>query len=219
MKNQEIEKNDNSTYRIYGLLLYYFLKIISLTLKTKIINSKNIDIEKPYIYGFWHNKLIAPTIFFKNYEKKVALSSPAKDGELISVPLEKMGYTLVRGSSDKKAISSVISLLKYLKKGYIMGTPLDGPKGPKEKAKKGLIYLSMKTQIPLICLGVAYDKKWILSKTWDKLEIPKPFSKINIVIGDLINIEKENEEDNFEKISLRIEEKINEANKIAEKNF
>lgn len=62
------------------------------------------------------------------------MSSPTKDGELISVPLEKMGYVLVRGSSDKNQISSTILLLKYLKKGYSIGTPLDGPKGPKRKS-------------------------------------------------------------------------------------
>ncbi|MBS9776356.1 MAG: lysophospholipid acyltransferase family protein [Fusobacterium sp.] len=206
---------NNKNYRFYGLLLYYFLKILTATLRIKIINKNNIDTKQAYIYGFWHSKLIAPTVFFKNYEKKVALASPSKDGELISVPLEKLGYTLVRGSSDKKAISSTISLLKYLKKGYSMGTPLDGPKGPREKTKKGLLYLSMKTQISLISLGVAYEKKWILSKTWDKFEIPKPFSRVNIVIGEAINIGKENEEDNLEEISKLVEDKVNEANDLA----
>jgi len=71
--------------------------------------------QKPHIYGFWHSKLFITPIFFKDVEKKLAMSSPTKDGELISVPLEKMGYVLVRGSSDKKSISSTISLLKYLK--------------------------------------------------------------------------------------------------------
>nr|PID66661.1 MAG: hypothetical protein CR959_02470 [Fusobacteriales bacterium] len=98
-----------------------------------------------------------------------------------------------------------------------MGTPLDGPKGPREKTKKGLLYLSMKTQVPLVTLGVAYQNKWVLSKTWDKFEIPKPFSKVNIVIGEKIVIGKENEEDNLEKISKVVEEKVNEANKKADK--
>ena len=107
---------ENKKYRILGTLLYYILKIISSTLKIEIINKYGIDMQKPHIYGFWHSKLFITPIFFKDVEKKLAMSSPTKDGELISVPLEKMGYVLVRGSSDKNQISSTILLLKYLKK-------------------------------------------------------------------------------------------------------
>lgn len=210
---------ENKKYKFYGFILYYILRILAMTLKVNFINKGGVDINKGHIYGFWHSKLIAPTIFFTRIDKKVALSSPSKDGELISIPLEKWGYNIVRGSSDKKAVSSTISLLRYIKKGYTMGTPLDGPKGPREKTKKGLLYLSMKTKVPLVPLGVAYEKKWILRKTWDKFEIPKPFSKINIIIEVPINIAKENEEDNFEKISSIIENKINEANDLASNKF
>lgn len=107
---------ENKKYRILGTILYYILRIISFTLRVEIVNKYNIDMQKAHIYGFWHSKLFITPIFFKDVEKKLAMSSPTKDGELISVPLEKMGYVLVRGSSDKKSISSTISLLKYLKK-------------------------------------------------------------------------------------------------------
>ncbi|MDY4011100.1 MAG: lysophospholipid acyltransferase family protein [Fusobacterium gastrosuis] len=206
--------SENKKYRFYGTILYYILKFLFSTLKIKFINEKNIDINKAYIYCFWHNKLATPSIFFRNIEKKVALSSPSKDGELISVPLEKLGYTLVRGSSDKKSVSSTISLLKYLKKGYSMGTPLDGPKGPRKKAKKGLLYLAQKSGTALIPLGVAYEKKWIFEKTWDKFEMPKPFSNICIFLGNEINLK---EDEDIDKFAEKIEEKIEEANREAEK--
>ncbi|MCL4575809.1 hypothetical protein YWH7199_09420 [Fusobacterium nucleatum YWH7199] len=200
---------ENKKYRILGTLLYYILKIISSTLKIEIINKYGIDIQKPHIYGFWHSKLFITPIFFKDVEKKLAMSSPTKDGELISVPLEKMGYVLVRGSSDKNQISSTISLLKYLKKGYSIGTPLDGPKGPKEKAKKGLLYLSQKTSIPLVPVGISYSKKWILKKTWDKFEIPKPFSKVKIFLSEPITI---SDKDDLDKYTEIIENGINSLN-------
>ena len=130
------------------------------------------------------------------------------------MPLEKLSYTLVRGSSDKKSVSSTISLLKYLKRGYSMGTPLDGPKGPKGKAKKGLLYLAQKSGVSIVPFGVAYDKKWIFQKTWDKFEMPKPFSKICILMGEEIKI---GEEENIDELAEIIEKKINEANDLAEK--
>lgn len=205
---------ENKKYRFYGTILYYILKFLFSTLKIKVINNNNIDINKAYIYAFWHNKLITPSIYFRNLEKKVALSSPTKDGELISVPLEKLNYKLVRGSSDKKSVSSTISLLKYLKKGYTMGTPLDGPKGPKGKAKKGLLYLAQKSKVSIVPFGVAYQRKWIFKKTWDKFEMPKPFSKLCIFIGKEIEIGEEEDIDKFAEV---IEKKIDEANEMAEK--
>lgn len=207
--------SENKKYRFYGTLLYYILKTLFATMRIKFVNKENINIHnETHIYCFWHNKLAMPTIFFKNIEKKVAMASPTKDGELISVPLEKLGYTLVRGSSDKKSISSTISLLKYLKKGYSIGTPLDGPKGPKEKAKNGLLYLAQKSSVSLVPLGVAYQKKWIFEKTWDKFEMPKPFSKACILIGEEIKL---NPDDDIEKFTEIIEIKINEMNDLAEK--
>ena len=202
---------ENKKYRILGTLLYYVLRIISSTLKIEITNKYEIDMQKPHIYGFWHSKLFITPIFFRNVEKKLAMSSPTKDGELISVPLEKMGYILVRGSSDKKSISSTISLLKYLKKGYSIGTPLDGPKGPKEEPKKGLLYLSQKTSVPLVLVGISYSKKWILKKTWDKFEIPKPFSKVKIFLSEPITISDKDDLDKF------IENKCNEQHNLLEK--
>lgn len=206
--------NKNKNYKLYGLIAYYIIKFLSLTLKVRIIENGH-DIRKAHIYGFWHNKLIAPTIFFRKIEKKVALSSPAKDGELISVPLEKLGYVVVRGSSDKESVSSTIKLLKYIKKGYTMGTPLDGPKGPREKAKKGLLYLAQKTKTPLIPLGVYYEKKWILKKTWDKFEIPKPFSTINIILGEEIIIDSKKDIDEYiELVERKMKEESEKAKNL-----
>ena len=91
---------ENKKYRILGTLLYYILRIISSTLRVEIINKYNIDMQKLIFMDFGIVNFYNP-IFFKDVEKKLAMSSPTKDGELISVPLEKMGYILVRGSSDK----------------------------------------------------------------------------------------------------------------------
>lgn len=95
-----------------------------------------------------------------------------------------------------------------------MGTPLDGPKGPREKTKKGLLYLSQKTAIPLIPVGIAYSKKWILEKTWDKFQIPKPFSIVRVILGEPIEIKEENNLDEFTEI---VENKVQELNNIANK--
>ncbi|MEG0391122.1 DUF374 domain-containing protein, partial [Cetobacterium sp.] len=98
---------ENKKYKRYGLILYYLLKIISKTMKVEIIKSPLVKDNEGYVCGFWHNKLVGASLGLANIsENKAVLASPSKDGELISVPLEKMGFTIVRGSSGKDSIKS-----------------------------------------------------------------------------------------------------------------
>ena len=79
----------------------------------------------------------------------------------------------------------------------------------KEEPKKGLLYLSQKTSVPLVPVGISYSKKWILKKTWDKFEIPKPFSKVKIFLGEPILI---NEEEDLDKYVEIVKNGINKLN-------
>lgn len=212
-----IDEKKWTKYHIYGMLLYYVLRMIKLTLKIKVIKNSNFkENNENYVFGFWHNKLILPTLLFENIEKRAVLASPSKDGELISVPLEKFGFEVIRGSSGENSVGSVISLIKYLKKGYNIGTPLDGPKGPPYEMKLGMLYLAQKSGKSLIPIGGAYKSKWILSNTWDKFQIPKPFTKMVCIIGDPITISKD---DNIEIYKEKIENALNEIDLKSEKYF
>lgn len=207
----------NKKYKFYGYLIYLILKLISLTLKIKIINNYNVDGKKDnYIFAFWHNKLLGPSLAMKNFGKSAVLASPSKDGELISIPLEHFGFEVIRGSSDKNASASLRNLLKAVKKGYNIGTPVDGPKGPIYEVKPGLLYVAQKTQKYIVPTGTYYNKKWIFSKTWDKFELPKPFSKIIFIIGEPMAIGKN---ENIEDVSKILKEKINDLNLQAKNYF
>lgn len=187
----------NKNYRLYGFLLYYILKIVSKTMRKKIIKSKEIEADESYIYAFWHNKLIAASVTLTFVEKKAVLASPSKDGELISVPLEKLGFTVVRGSSGKDSAKSLINLIRLVKNGYSAGTPLDGPKGPMYEVKHGMLYLAQKLGKKIIPVGAAFSNKWTFEKAWDKFQFPKPFSKLVCILGDPIEIPPDCELDEY----------------------
>jgi len=201
-------------YKFYGILLYFILRIIKMTLKIRIIEEEKIDSKETYVCGFWHNKLAISLFCLGELDKKVGLASPSKDGELIATPLEMMGYKIVRGSSGRDSIKSVVKMVKLVKEGYTLGTPLDGPKGPVFRAKKGMIYIAQKTGKPFICLGGAYSKKWVFSKTWDKFQLPKPFSEVVCVIGERMYIP---EGENIKKYQQIAEEELKRLNLKAEK--
>ena len=208
----------NTKYRIYGNILYYLLKFIFLTLDVKILGAESkIDGKKSYVCGMWHNKLLVILLCLKSLKKRAGLASPSKDGELISVPLEKMGYKMVRGSSGKESVKSLVQIIKLVKnEGYSLGTPLDGPKGPVYEVKPGMIYAAQKSGKQLVLVGGAYSKKWIFSKTWDKFQLPKPFSKVICIVGEPIDVPNDADPKEY---SIIIKEKLMELERQAEEEI
>ena len=62
---------------------------------------------------------------------------------------------------------------------------LDGPKGPYHKAKEGSLWLSKKANLPIVTFSIkkqSRPKYWRL-KTWDKMILPFPFSKVEFVMS------------------------------------
>lgn len=200
-------------YKFYGLLVYYIIMLIKMTLKIEIIGKENMEEDKPYVMALWHNKVVTTVLALEFIKKRAGLASPSADGELISIPLEKLGFKMIRGSSGKDSVKGLVQLIKAVKDGYTIGTPLDGPKGPRFEAKQGMIYVAQKSGRPMVFMGAAYSKKWILSKTWDKCQIPKPFSKVICVISEPFVIEKSISVDEYKEI---VEKKLNDINEVAE---
>lgn len=200
-------------YKFYGLLVYYVIMLIKLTLKIEIIGKENMEEDKPYVLALWHNKVVATVLALGFIKKRAGLASPSADGELISVPLEKLGYKMIRGSSGKDSVKGLVQLIKAVKEGYTIGTPLDGPKGPRFEAKQGMMYVAQKSGRPMVFMGAAYSKKWVLSKTWDKCQIPKPFSKVICVISEPFYLEKSIPVEAYKEI---VEKKLNDINETAE---
>jgi lysophospholipid acyltransferase (LPLAT)-like uncharacterized protein len=54
--------------------------------------------------------------------------------------------------------------------------------------KPGAVIVSRKCQIPLVLVGIGIEKKWTL-KSWDSFEVPKFFSRVNILFSDPVNID------------------------------
>lgn len=174
----------NKKYRRYGEILYHIIKFIEKTMKITQVFPENFDKDENFVLAFWHNKLVMTLLGTGFIKKKVGLASPTKDGELISVPLERYGTEMIRGSSDKESVKSLLRLIKKVKEGYTIGTPVDGPKGPIYEVKPGMLYIAQKSGKSLVPMGVAYEKAWVFNKAWDKFQLPKPFSKAVVVFGE-----------------------------------
>lgn len=185
--------------------------MISLSGNVIVSKSANIIPTKPYLFAFWHGKqyLAATRLIIEHQTEMCAMASPSSDGSILSILLEKNGYSVVRGSSSNTGVRALISMGNKLKSGASIGFGVDGPKGPIHKTKPGIIYLAQKYNIPIISVGSEFSKKWIFEKAWDKFELPKFFSKGALVLSDPYVVGKEI---SIENACLELETRLNAAN-------
>src|SRR3990170_390056 len=116
----------------------------------------------------------------------MALISRHADGELLAQVCRWFGLRTVRGSSGRGGVDAVEELLR-LQKGFHLLVAPDGPLGPRRQVKRGLVYLASWTGMPIVPLGVGFQRAWRLN-SWDRMALPKPLSTITCIAGPLIRV-------------------------------
>jgi lysophospholipid acyltransferase (LPLAT)-like uncharacterized protein len=156
--------------------------IMGITYRYKV---KTPEPDGRVIYAFWHRNLL-PLVFLRKFEKNTVLISRSKDGQFIAGPIEALGFKTVRGSSTRGGSKAVRQLVKASRNFSLAITP-DGPKGPRETIKEGLIITAYLSKLPIILIVVDIDKEIVLN-SWDGFRIPHLFSRINISYSKPIHI-------------------------------
>lgn len=161
------------TDRIAVSIIKFFYRMWSPTIRYNLVGK--IFYDEPVIYVFWHNKMFGLIRLMRNRGINV-LVSKHKDGEKLARITEIYGYKFIRGSTSRGGISALKEIVETLDKGEQIGITPDGPRGPRWEFQEGALFASRVSKKPIIFVGVGYSKKIVLN-TWDKFEIPLPFSK------------------------------------------
>jgi len=136
---------------------------------------------RPTVLCFWHCGIFPASYVFRNQQIGV-ISSYSFDGEYTSRIIAKLNYVPIKGSSSKGAVRALLESRRLLQQGNTVGFTSDGPRGPAFIAKPGPVLLASKTGVPLVPFHIALEDPWRLP-SWDRLMIPKPFSKALVCLG------------------------------------
>jgi lysophospholipid acyltransferase (LPLAT)-like uncharacterized protein len=138
------------------------------------------------IIAFWHGRILAATWFFRN-RGVVALTSANFDGRWIARIIESFGNRTVAGSSSRGGMRALLELKREVERGHPAGFALDGPRGPARVAQPGAVWLAGATGSPLLPFHAEASRCWTVS-SWDRTQVPKPFSRVAVVIGSAIEV-------------------------------
>ncbi|MCK5691099.1 DUF374 domain-containing protein [Myxococcota bacterium] len=182
-------------YKSVAWLIAFIVHGMRLTCRRTFNNDPRSNPEiltSAVIYALPHAHQ-ANAIFLHNRPRKSSVMiSRSLDGDLLIPTLFLRGIRPMRGSTHKKglnkggreALDKSITLIQ--EKNYSMLLAVDGPRGPRGIVHKGVAIAAQKTGAAIIPTLVVPSRRWILPKTWDRTQIPKPFAHLDGHFGDPI---------------------------------
>jgi len=193
--------------RVASFVFYWVLRTIGSTIRFETTGNENFDAitdaGRLPIFSFWHDRIIAGTYFFRD-RGIIVLSSPSYDSEYTARCIQRFGYGVIKGSSSRGGTRALVSMIKMMKAGYAMAFTLDGPRGPRYQAKAGPLLLAKKTGNPLMPFIVECKSYWTI-KSWDRLQIPKPFTRANVMIAPPIYVAPDADDSELESKRLELQ--------------
>lgn len=161
---------------------------------------KLLDLNKsgrPVILTLWHGEIFPVTGFGHTLTSNVVtFVSQSKDGEVIARVLERLGHATVRGSSSRGGVRALLQAKRIMEKENRMAVvTVDGPRGPRHKAKGGVIFLAQRAGGLIIPIRAFPKRAKVFDKSWDKFTVPYPFSCCRVHIGEPFEVTDEKLDD------------------------
>jgi len=176
--------------RAADLAFYAAIKAIGSTVRFEAEGREHLaSIEtagKFPIYALWHDGIFLGTYYLRD-RGIVVMTSRSFDGEYIARFIQRFGFGAIRGSSSRGALRAMVAMIKAMRSGLAMAFTVDGPRGPRYVAQPGPILLARKTGNPILPFNIEPRSYWT-AKSWDQMQIPKPFTRAAVIIGKPIYV-------------------------------
>lgn len=158
------------------------------------------------IMAFWHGRVLAATYYFRG-RGIVVMISENFDGEWIARIIEQFGFRTSRGSTTRGGQRALLQLKREMDRGQPSGFAVDGPRGPARQAQPGALWLAKLTGNPVVPFHMEASRYWTL-KSWDRTQIPKPFSTVALCVGAPIEVPAEADEATLEAKRVELEQSL-----------
>ncbi len=203
--------------RAAAALIGFYIRFVHASSRWTMVGLEHFDAAaaegKGVILAFWHGRLLMAASVRRETNRPVyMLISAHRDGEIIARGVSGFGVEFIRGSAanpdkpgkNKSGASAIAQMNAALAEGSVVGFTPDGPKGPGEQAKPGVIRLAQMSGAPIIPAAYSASRGKRLS-TWDGFLLAAPFSKGYYVAGAPITVPTDADAPTRERLRLELE--------------
>jgi lysophospholipid acyltransferase (LPLAT)-like uncharacterized protein len=203
--------------RLGAWVLWAVFRLVSATLRYRINDPHGFMTRKDIahvLFCLWHNRLAlsikAYSLFGRKHHQAAGLAglvSASRDGAFFAAIIERFGIQPVRGSSSRRGGQALLELTTWAERGYDLAITPDGPRGPRYVVQDGAMALAQVTGLPIV--PASYHLQWkIQLKSWDRFQIPLPFSRCEIIIGQVMRVPREASDAERESLRQQLEAEL-----------
>jgi lysophospholipid acyltransferase (LPLAT)-like uncharacterized protein len=186
---------------------YRLIRALGATLRWRVEGLEHLDAilasGRQPVMAFWHGRILPATYYFR-HRGIVVITSENFDGEWIAGIIERFGYGTARGSTSRGALRALLQLKRDMEQGRAAGFTLDGPRGPARRAQPGAVWLARATGNPILPFHLEASRYWTV-RSWDRTQVPRPFSVVALVVGEPIEVAPDAGEPEMEGLRQEVE--------------
>ena len=204
--------------RLAAILIYVLIRAVAVTIRFRLEDRpgafNNRAPGEKLIFAFWHNRLALAAILRRRYvlrfmpERRMAgMVSASRDGGLLARVLGHFDIEPVRGSSSRRGGQALREMVSCAERGYDLAITPDGPRGPCYTVQDGVISTAQLTGLPIV--PVSYYLNWkIRPKSWDRFQLPMPFTRCEITVGKIMRVPREADDAGREELRGQLEAEL-----------
>ncbi len=193
---------------ILAFLAWAVIRLWHLTLRVRVIGQdqeRKVNHQgKQVIYAFWHGRQFM-LFGYPALRPLVQMASLSRDGSLQARILQRLGYTVIRGSSSKQGKEALQAMSLCIRRHHHAALALDGSRGPLHQAKFGAVKLAQTHGACILPLTAQASRAWVFSRSWDRYILPKPFSRVVIALGEPLEVPQQASRDEMESYRRHLE--------------
>jgi len=171
--------------------VYAVIRLLGPTLRYEVLGWQHVErvyaARQRCIFPFWH-RVMLPCIWWARHRGIVVMNTVHFDGQWTRKVVEWLGYGTAQGSSTRGGLRGLAVMAQRLAEGRDSAFTIDGPRGPRYVAKPGPVLLARRSGCPILPLHAGIERGITFEKTWDHFVLPKPFSRIVLLLAPPIYV-------------------------------
>ena len=164
---------------------------------------------------FWHGKYL-PLFPLLAGRRACIFTTPCFRGEVIAEISRRFGYEccFIPSVGGRPARAA---MYEALGSGNAAAFAVDGPLGPYHRVKRGALDISADIGFTLLPVSASARQRHVVARRWDRSEIPWPFARVALTVGEPIDLSGPPGRRNIPKLKQHLHDALEELGRRADR--